>query len=142
MLPNQQCPISTDQVISLHAKAMETRGQVRFPVGSRARDCVDEKVGNASTADRISAANNDIGQSGLSFAGYILFYLVRGHCFVDGNKRIGWIAAVEVLRERGLEINSTDAEAIDLVRMIATNEVSDGASVVKWIAERVVSIQP
>ena len=141
MLANQHSLITTDQIISLHAVAMKTRGQVRFPIGKRVRDCVDEKVGNAITADQISATNNDIAQPGLSFAGYALFYLVRGHCFVDGNKRIGWIVAVEVLRRKGLEINSTDDDAIDFVRRIASDEISDGASVVRWIAERIVAIE-
>ena len=141
MFPDQQCPITTDQIIGLHAKAMKTRGQVQFPIDKRVRDCVDEKVGNANTADQISVVDKDFAQPGLSFAGYALFYLVKGHCFVDGNKRIGWIVAVEVLRAKGLEINSTDEEAIDFVRMIARGEVSNGASVVNWIARRIVSIQ-
>ena len=48
---------------------------------------------------------------------------------------------MEVLRRKGLEINSTDADAIDFVRRIASDEISDGASVVRWIAERIVAIE-
>ena len=141
MLPNQQLPITVDQVIALHAKAMRVRGQDDFPVGRHARDCVAAKIGNANTADQISAANSHIAQAGLAFAGYALFYLVQGHCFVDGNKRIGWIVAIEVLRRKGLEIDSPDEEVIDFVLKIASNEVSDGRTVVKWLADRLVSVQ-
>lgn len=141
MLPSQQQPITVDQVIGLHAKAMRMRGQDDFPVGRHVRDCVAAKIGSANIADQISAANSQIAQAGLAFAGHALFYLVKGHCFVDGNKRIGWIVAIEVLRRKGLEIDSPDQEVIDFVLKIASNEVPDGLAVVKWLADRIVSIQ-
>jgi hypothetical protein len=38
----------------------------------------------------------------------MLFYLIKNHCFIDGNKRVGWAACMEALRSLGLTINATD----------------------------------
>jgi len=66
-----------------------------------------------------------------------MFYLVQDHCFPDGNKRIGWIAGMTILGKIGLTVSSSDYDAVRFVRMISTNQVAEGASVVQWLAERV-----
>ncbi len=47
------------------------------------------------------------------FRGCLLYYLMKNHCFVDGNKRVGWAACMEVLRALGLTVTATDKEAED-----------------------------
>lgn len=139
---DRQRLITTDQIIELHAQALQEVGQDPLPIGAKQRSCVEEKVGNALLADEYSSRNVSNVLRGLCFAGYLMFYLVNGHCFLDGNKRIGWIAAMTVLAELGLTIQSTEEEAIQLVQRIASNDIANGREVVRWLAGRLQSPIP
>lgn len=127
--------VTTDRIIELHAKALQEIGQDPLPIGARQRSCVEEKLGNALLAEEYSSRDISNVLGGLCLAGYLMFYLVNGHCFLDGNKRIGWIAAMTVLAELGLTIQSTEEEAIQLVQRVASNDIADGREVVQWLAE-------
>jgi len=80
---------------------------------------------------------DDDAKPGICFAGFILFYLVLGNCFPDGNKRVGWAAAMTVLAALGLTIKATDDEVVELVTSIAEGRIRDGVRVVKWIGARI-----
>ena len=134
-----QCLITIDQITELHAKSLQAVGQDPLPIGAEQIDCVKARIGNAWLADQYSAENTSNVKNGLCFAGYLMFYLVKDHCFSDGNKRIGWIAAVTVLASLGLTIQSTDEDAIDFVQRIARNEITDGGDIVRWLSERLKS---
>jgi death-on-curing protein len=80
---------------------------------------------------------------GLCFAGCLLYYLVKNHCFIDGNKRVGWAACMEVLRALGLTVNATDAEVegfclaiLDKDSEVARNAVDVSA----WLAPRLIAL--
>ena len=128
--------ITIDKIIAFHSKSLQRVGQDPIPIGSEQTDCVEARIGNAWLAEQYSSANTSNTLNGLCFAGYLMFYLVKDHCFPDGNKRIGWIAAMAVLASLGLTIRSTDEDAIDLVQGIASNEISGGGDVVRWLADR------
>jgi death on curing protein len=59
--------------------------------------------------------------------------LAKNHCFLDGNKRIAWMAAVEVILREGLEVNATTDEAADLVLRVADNLCSR-EQVLEWFS--------
>ena len=139
---DRQRLVTTHQIIELHAKALQQVGQDPLPSGAEQTSCVEAKLGNAQLADEYSSRNISNVRRGLCFAGYLMFYLVNGHCFLDGNKRIGWIAAMTVLAERGLTIQSTEEDAVNLVQRIASNDIADGTEVVRWLAERLQSPIP
>ncbi len=64
-------------------------------------------------------------------AAALLHSLVRNHALVDGNKRLGWLAAVVFLDLNGQPVALDDDEAFELVMMTAVGEIE-----VEEIAER------
>ena len=78
--------------------------------------------------------------SGLTFSGYILYYLAINQCWTDGSKRAAWASATWVLSMMGLAIDCDDQEAIDYCMSIAKKEISSGEEVVNWIAERLIEL--
>jgi death-on-curing protein len=53
----------------------------------------------------------------------LLHSLARNHAFVDGNKRIAWLAAGAMYWVNGVELDAPDDPAYDLVISVATGEV-------------------
>lgn len=127
--------ITTGRILELHERSMHMFDQEPLDIGSEQVECVEGRIGNAWLAEQYSSDEQNV-RSGLCFAGHLMFYLVKDHCFPDGNKRVGWIAAMTVLASLGLTIRSTDTEAIDFVTRIVTGEVPDGSAVVQWLAAR------
>lgn len=69
--------------------------------------CIDGKLGNAWTAELYLEDENKV--EGFVFAAHLMFNLIKGHCLMDGNKRIAWIGLVEVLGSLGWQIEAGDA---------------------------------
>ena len=78
--------------------------------------------------------------AGLCFSGYLLFYLSTKHCYIDGNKRVGWISMVRVLLSLGLTVEVSEEEAKVYCLAIADGQIENGSHVVKWIAERLIRV--
>ena len=52
-----------------------------------------------------------------------LFHLVENHPFLDGNKRVGAMAALVFLDLNGFEFDATDEQFTDLVMRVASGEM-------------------
>ena len=52
-----------------------------------------------------------------------LFHLVENHPFLDGNKRVGAMAALVFLDLNGFEFDATDEQFSDLVMRVASGEM-------------------
>ena len=63
-----------------------------------------------------------------------LYDFARNHGFVDGDKRIAFLAADIFLRRNGYEIHAPQAEIIAFVLSVAAGEV-DEEFVSRWISE-------
>ncbi len=128
--------ITTQLVIDLHAKGVEQHGGMHSPPKE---GCLEQSLGNALTAEQYTLSDESI--MGLCFAGYLLFYLAKNHCFTDGNKRIAWLAATRVLFNHGLIIDATDDEAEEFCLRIADGThsmaIKDASDAVGWLAERI-----
>jgi hypothetical protein len=74
------------------------------------------------------------------FAGFVLFYLGRNHCFTDGSKRVAWLAAMWILEARGVTVQATtdEAEAMILAAIEGTT-ITSGVDVARWFADRLVA---
>lgn len=57
-------------------------------------------------------------------AAVLLESLVRNHPLIDGNKRLGWIAAVMFLELNGLRVDAPLDHAYDLVIAVATGAMT------------------
>lgn len=60
------------------------------------------------------------------------FGLVKNHPFVDGNKRIGFLAMVTFLGVNGVEFDAPEDEVVAQVLMLADGNVSE-AQFADWI---------
>ena len=72
-------------------------------------------------------------------AAALLHSLARNHAFVDGNKRISWLAAGAFYWLNGFELDAPDDTAYDLVIAVSTGDldVSEIArQLVQWVRPR------
>ncbi|AQP44409.1 type II toxin-antitoxin system death-on-curing family toxin [Tessaracoccus flavus] len=72
-------------------------------------------------------------------AAAIMESLVRNYALIDGNKRLGWLAAIVFLDINGLEVDAPDDDAYDLVIAVASGqadlrEIADALR--RWSHER------
>jgi death-on-curing protein len=56
-------------------------------------------------------------------AGY-LFHIVKNHPFVDGNKRVGAVAALVFLDLNGFDLYASEADFAEMVLAVARGEMS------------------
>jgi death-on-curing family protein len=131
--------ISRDKILALHQSGIELYGGDLLPPRE---NCLEQSMGNAYTAEQYKSSDDSV--EGFIFSAYLLFYLVDNHCFTDGNKRIGWLAAMQVLLGLGLTVNATNNEAFDFCMRIAdstkANCVTDAQEVLEWISDRIIEI--
>jgi death-on-curing protein len=62
------------------------------------------------------------------------FGLAKNHPFVDGNKRIAFIAMVAFLRKNGIEFRPDQAQSTAIILAVAAGEVSE-ESLARWIRD-------
>ncbi|WP_248358966.1 type II toxin-antitoxin system death-on-curing family toxin [Anaeromyxobacter oryzae] len=95
--------------------------------------CVNASLGAAWNAQ--AYLGEDDSTQKLLFAAHLLYYLARNHCYVDGNKRIAWLAATEVLAAMDLTVDATVDEAEAFVTLVVEG-TADQSAVLEWVAER------
>jgi death-on-curing protein len=127
--------ITVERVLELHAQGIREHSQAALGLSAAAEDCVEGRLGNAWNAEVYSSTDDDA-RMGLCFSGYLLYYLVRDHCFPDGNKRAAWAASMAVLASIGLTVRASTDDAYFLVDQIAHGVMKSGTEVVQWIAAR------
>ncbi|MBM3556010.1 MAG: type II toxin-antitoxin system death-on-curing family toxin [Alphaproteobacteria bacterium] len=62
--------------------------------------------------------------------------LVKNHPFIDGNKRIGFLAAYVFLRRNGYRLVAPEAEVVETILALAAGRI-DEAALAAWIAARI-----
>ena len=55
-----------------------------------------------------------------------LYHLVNNHAFIDGNKRVGTVAAIVFLELNGVEVQADETEFERLVLNVAENKTNKG----------------
>ena len=125
-------PITRSQLLALHSRSLEAHGGAAGVKDDPSR-CIDA----ATNACLYRAERYDA----LIFAHTLFFCLVRGHNFVDGNKRVSWAALTVVLLTEGLTVEATNDEAEAFVVGVAAGNVSREEAEV-WMLERVQAIEP
>jgi death on curing protein len=61
--------------------------------------------------------------------------LTKGHPYVDGNKRIGFLAMVTFLGVNGMELDANDRDVVHVMRAVASGAVTEEA-LAAWIRSR------
>jgi death-on-curing protein len=127
--------ITADRVIEFYCHMLAASPT---SVGDR-RACVEGCVGNAlAAAMYLRDVEEPDEVDPLQVAAYTMWYLLRGHCFHDGNKRIAWLAAIDILwNEASVSVDASDDEAEEMVLDAAQGLLTaDGVS--QWLAARLV----
>src|ERR1700724_2529858 len=68
------------------------------------------------------------------FAAAYAFGLAKNHAFVDGNKRIAFMAMMVFLRKNGIHFAPDQVQATKIILALAAGEVSE-QSLARWIAD-------
>jgi death-on-curing protein len=127
--PGWPPPIAVERVHELHAEALAHAGG---SPGVRDQGLVEAAVEGART----SALYEDEGPvDPLVLAAYLLCYLARNHAFLDGNKRVAWLALEDQLRSLRVRVTASTEDAEGLVLAVVAREV-EADEVVEWIAAR------
>ena len=132
--------ISEEIILGLQRDAINEHGGMHG-IRDSGGGCVERCLGAAYNAQCYNESDEGIGLSVLNFTGCLLFYLTEGNCFIDGNKRIGWAAAMRVLLTNGLTVNASIDEAEELCMGIVEGTVKSSHEVTMWLAERVTAIE-
>ncbi len=122
-------------------QALQGEGVRRYETGiidAPRGGCVEGSLGSAWSAEQYQETEEGVCE-GLIFAGYVLFYLAKNHCFTDGNKRVAWLSATWVLATLGVSVDASDDEAEQMVLAVVQGEIPSGAEVVRWLADRLVA---
>lgn len=127
---------SVERLLELHAESL---ARFKGRAGGPREGCLEGSLGAAASAEVYLAS--DEGTPGLTFASYLLFYLANNHCFTDGNKRVAWLAAVEILAAFGLTIEVDDGAAYEFMDQVAKG-LLDQDDVRTWITRYVASVDP
>jgi death-on-curing protein len=112
-----------DQVIAIHSRQLR-----RFGGAPGLRD---EGLLQSAIERPVNKWNYE--QAGLAeLAGAYAFGLAKNHAFVDGNKRIAFMAMMTFLRKNGVRFAPDQAQATAMIMALAAGEVSED-SLVRWI---------
>jgi death-on-curing protein len=114
-----------DQVIAIHSRQLR-----RFGGAPGLRD---EGLLQSAIERPVNKWNYE--QAGLAeLAGAYAFGLAKNHAFVDGNKRIAFMAMMTFLRKDGVRFAPDQAQATAMIMALAAGEVSE-ESLVRWIKD-------
>jgi death-on-curing protein len=123
--------ITAEAILDLHAQGIKRYGGDFSPPQA---GCIDRSLGAAWNLDIYGSAEGAIPCIG--FCAGLLYYLVMNHCFTDGNKRIGWMSAMEALCSLGLTVKASDEEAENFCLDIISGSVKHATDVIPWLAKR------
>ena len=107
-----------------------------IPEGSA---CIRDMGLLASAVARPSASfgGEDLYKTLPEKAGVLMASLAQNHAFIDGNKRISYIAMRNMLLINGYDINASEDEKYKFVLDIAKGKIKD-EEVFSWISGRMV----
>ena len=111
-------------IISFHSQSIAEHGG---SLGIRDEGLLDSALARPKN-QFVYAAESDIAKLAAAYG----FGLAKNHPFVDGNKRIAFIATVTFLRLNGDRLNSTRLDEIQTMLDVAAGQLSE-ASFAEWI---------
>jgi death-on-curing protein len=117
--------ITYDQAIAIHSRQLR-----RFGGAPGLRD---EGMLRSALECPINKWHHDRAELAALAAGYA-FGLAKNHAFVDGNKRIAFMAMMVFLLKNGVRFAPNPAHAAKIVMALAAREVSE-ESLTRWVRD-------
>jgi death-on-curing protein len=115
---------------SNEVKAAHDKQLVRFggPPGMRDENALESAL--SRPVDRWRDEDGDLASLGAAYA----FGLARNHAFVDGDKRIAFVAVTTFLRLNGVAFRPGQAEATAIIVALAAGEINE-SGLTRWIRD-------
>ncbi len=120
--------LSRKQLLRVHERQIESFGG---SAGLRDRGGLEA----AAARPQMTFGGEDLYPDPAAKAAALMHSLVMSHPFVDGNKRVGAMAAELFLRVNGIDLVASDEELISLTLAVARGEVSAEALAI-WFRQR------
>ena len=108
--------LTFSEIIEIHDYQIEHYGGID---GLRSVEMLKSAIGMPSSTFSGEYLHPTIPEMAAAY----LFHLVENHPFLDGNKRIGAMAAVVFLELNGYEFDATDEEYTHLVMQVASGNM-------------------
>ena len=124
--------LSLAEVLELHRRVIAQTGGL---MGVRDLGTVESAIAQP----RVTFGGRDLYSSREDKAAALCFSLVKGHPFLDGNKRTGHAAMETFLLLNGAEIGATVDEQEKLMLSLASGEVSRD-HLLEWLRSHVVPL--
>jgi death on curing protein len=121
--PNEPLWITYDQAIAIHSRQLRRFG------GAPGLD--DEGMLRSALERPVNKwryEQSDMAEPASAYA----FGLAKNHAFVDGNKRIAFMAMMGFLLKNGVAFEPDPAQATSIILSLAAGEVSE-ESLTRWI---------
>jgi death-on-curing protein len=123
--PKEPLWITYDQAIAIHARQLR-----RFGGGPGLRD---EGMLRSNLERPVKKSSYEAASLAERAAAYA-FGLAKNHAFVDGNKRIAFMAMMTFLIKNGVNFSPDPAHATSIILSLAAGEVSE-ESLTRWIRD-------
>jgi death-on-curing protein len=117
--------LTNDLVLSIHDEQL---GQFGGPPGLRDQGLLESALGRP--LNKYAYGSTDLDELAAAYA----FGLARNHAFVDGNKRIAFLAMVTFLGLNGIDFVVPEAEAVVIMLGLASGEIDEGG-LARWIRD-------
>jgi death on curing protein len=121
--PKEPLWITYDQAIAIHSRQLR-----RFGGAPGLRD--EGMLRSALERPINSYEQSDMAELAAAYA----FGLAKNHAFVDGNKRIAFMAMMVFLLKNGVVFGPEPAQSTSIILSLAAGEVSEG-SLTRWIRD-------
>jgi death-on-curing protein len=117
--------LTVDLVLSIHDEQLREFGG---PPGLRDRGLLESAL--ARPLNKFAYGTDDISELAAAYG----FGLAQNHAFVDGNKRIAFLAMVTFLGLNDIEFVVPEADAVIIMLGVAAGEI-DEAGLARWIGD-------
>lgn len=117
--------ITYEQAVAIHARQLR-----RFGGAAGLRDEGILRSALERPVNKWRYEQAELPELGAAYA----FGLAKNHAFVDGNKRIAFMAMIVFLRKNGLHFAPDQAQATAIILALAAGEVSE-QSLARWIRD-------
>jgi death-on-curing protein len=124
-MANEPAWISCAQALALHSRQLR-----RFGGGAGLRDEGMLRSALERPVNKWSYEGAELPELAAAHA----HGLIKNHAFIDGNKRIGFLAMMVFLRRNGVAFQPDPAQAAAIIRSLAAGEVSE-ESLARWIRD-------
>lgn len=122
--------LTLNQVLQLHTRQIE-----KFGGSEGIRDI--ELIESALAQPQQGFGGEYFHKTLAEMAGAYLFHLVKNHGFIDGNKRIGTVAALTFLEMNGTDTDSIDENAMEAITLAVADSTADKQAASEFFAAHI-----